>query len=193
MRLEEQYARSRSKHEFLSGEACIGPRAQGTVRVGERLERVSTAVRQRSVRSGGVRRTPDVVVHNRDPVKDLCERADVSKRVPVRTRKWPDLSGSRDLRPCGQGLPEKLEEEEVVGRVGRGDDVAVLTHHSWVLPVDVESVERVLVVHGEHLGREVLSASGGRDGGGEVPVRAQGSLSSVSIQKDSSSKKADAP
>lgn len=61
--------------------------------------------------------TPDIVVHDQDPVKDLGELAHIAHWVIITTGKWPDLSGSGDDGLAWQSGPQFLKENEEVGRV----------------------------------------------------------------------------
>lgn len=61
--------------------------------------------------------TPDIVVHDQDPVKDLGEPAHIAHGVTITTGKWPDLSGSGDDGLAWQSGPQLLKENEEIGRV----------------------------------------------------------------------------
>ena len=126
------------------------------------------------------RTAPDVVVHDGDPVKDLCKADDIGegRSVLVVAPEGPDLGRGRDLRAGREDLAEELEEDEVVGRVLRRPTVALDAALGRVLPVDVDSVEAVLVVDGEHLVGEIPPVPVGRDGGREVAASGSRAVSS---------------
>lgn len=63
--------------------------------------------------------TPDIVVHDQNPVKDLGKLAHIGHRVTIAVRKWPDLRCRGDDGLAWQSGPQVLKENEEVGRVIR--------------------------------------------------------------------------
>jgi hypothetical protein len=62
--------------------------------------------------------SPNIVVHDKDPIQDVGETRHVSHRVSPLISERPDLSSSGDEGISWKGFAEDLEEEEEVGRVG---------------------------------------------------------------------------
>lgn len=106
-----------TESDLVGWHASSSPRGNCGISVGERLSRVTATIRERGVGTRGAGRTPDIVVHDQDPVKDLGELAHIAHWVTITTGKWPDLSGSGDDGLAWQSGPQFLKENEEVGRV----------------------------------------------------------------------------
>jgi hypothetical protein len=117
---------------------------------------------------GTPRTTPDIVVHDEDPVDDRCETANVGHGSPVGVRKRPDLGREGDECSVRQSRPELLEEGEEICRVRPGHRVVACSLHTGVFPINVNPVEVVRVVRGEDVLDKRLPGRGARADGGEV-------------------------
>lgn len=106
-----------TESDLVCWHASSSPRGNCGISVGERLSRVTATIRERGVGTRGAGRTPDIVVHDQDPVKDLGEPAHIAHGVTITTGKWPDLSGSGDDGLAWQSGPQLLKENEEIGRV----------------------------------------------------------------------------
>lgn len=127
--------------DLVGGHTCGSPRCDGGVGVGSRLFRGLAAIAEGSVRTWSLGRSPNVVVHEQDPVKDLGKARHVGQWLTVVAVEGPDLGSGGDERALGNGGTEfTAEDEEVVGVI-TGDGVACGSHGSWVLPVQVDTIE----------------------------------------------------
>lgn len=138
-------------HPSLSG--ALGPGVGDAARVTVSGCSVRVREERRSVRT-----TPRVVVHDENPIKHLREGGDVVERVSVRAGKGYGLHGGAHFRGDREGLTEKLEEGQEVGRIVRGDAVAIVPCLARVLPIDVDSIQVECIVEHPYVIREDLPA-----------------------------------
>ena len=64
------------------------------------------------------RTSPYVVIHQQHPIEDGGEPGHVLERTAIRTRKWHGLGCGGYLGRRGQNVPQMLQKEEKVCRVG---------------------------------------------------------------------------
>ena len=86
---------------------------------------------------GGARRrtSPDVVIHQEDPVEDAAKGRDIAHLVAVGVHEGPDLSSSGDVGLAWQAGSQEFDKCEKVGGIDWRESVSWCAAFTWVFPV----------------------------------------------------------
>lgn len=113
--------RRRGRWQMGSKSFCTHPRAVHWARDSKKL---GTKKKEGLSIQGDIfilekrRTSPYVVIHQQHPIEDGGEPGHVLERTAIRTRKWHGLGCGGYLGRGGQYVPQMLQKEEKVCRVG---------------------------------------------------------------------------